>query len=106
MLKTRISRCINVSRVVDLFEVESGEFSNGLRYCVNVEMVYYIAEGFVRVLGDIVFPYIRFGKCVIKLRLHFIQCQIRFWECVRHGEPNIQEQISLIWVGWRNLTCF
>ena len=66
-LEFDVSRDINVSRIVDLFKFESGEFLNGVRYFINVEMGYYIAEGIVRDLGNIVFPYIRFWKCIIKV---------------------------------------
>ena len=50
-----------------MLEFKSGEISNRLRYCVDVEMVCYIAEGFIRVLSDIMFLYIRFKKCIVKL---------------------------------------
>ena len=44
MLEFNVSRSSNVSQIVDLFKFESGEFSNGVRDFVNVEMGYYIAR--------------------------------------------------------------
>ena len=77
MLEFNVSRSINVSQIVDLFKFESGEFSNGVRCSFDVEMGYYIAKGVVRVLGDTVFPYIRFWKCIIKVGCLLIQyCQV------------------------------
>ena len=67
MLEFDVTQSIDVSQVVDLFKFESGEFSNGLRYFIDVEMGYYIAEGVVRNLSDIMFPYIRFRKCIIEV---------------------------------------
>ena len=57
-------------------------------------MVYYIAEGLVRVLSDILV------LCMIRSVInYFSYCQIQFWESVRHGELNIQDAIPLIRIG-------
>ena len=77
----------DISRVVNLFEVEFWERTYRLCDPIDVEVVYYIVEGLVRVLSNNIVPYMI--RSVIKLQ-HFIQCQIRFWECERHGESNME----------------
>ena len=64
MLEFCVTRSINVSQIVDLFEFESGEFLDGLRYFLDVEMAYYIVESVIRVLHDIFALYMRIWKCI------------------------------------------
>ena len=100
MLKTSESRGINVSRVVDLFEWVVWDLVYWFWYLIDVEMVYYIVEGLIRVLGNNVVPYMRWSSYC------FIQCQIQFWECVRHGELNTQDCMPLIRAGQGIFSCF
>ena len=60
-------RGINVSQVVDLFELEFREFSNAVGYSVDVEVAYYITQGILGVFGYIMCLYMRFWKCIVKV---------------------------------------